>query len=246
MADVPHKVVIRTYAPARRGMVVGSLAVIAALAAYLLFEYARSRAGFDNLAALRARSELRTTIAQRDDTIRDLRRIAADFETFTASQTQERAEVSRTIGDLQAQVARQSQELAFYKGIVVKDANKAEVAIQQLRIAPAANGPDRYVVRLTLVQPSRPDSIVTGSVLLTLEGQQPGQAEGAAKRLDLAALTGGQTREIPYSFRYFENMDPEIVIPAGFRPDRLTVEIRSSRRGVEPVVKTVLWSIENG
>ncbi len=246
MAELPQKVVIRTYAPARRGLVIGVLGVTALLAAYLLFEYGRSRAGYDNLAALRDKSELRKQIEQRDATIRELRRVAADFQTFSASQAQERSEVSRTIGDLQAQVARQSQELAFYKGIVVKEANKAEVAIQQLRVTPAANGPDRYVVRLTLVQPTRPDGIVTGNVVLSLEGQQPGQPEGKTTRLDLAALTGGQTREIPYSFRYFENMDPEIVIPAGFRPDRLTVEIRSSRRGVEPVVQTILWSVEIG
>jgi hypothetical protein len=246
MAELPQKVVIRTYAPARRGLVIGVLGVTALLTAYLLFEYGRSRAGYDNLAALRSKSELRQEIEQRDATIRELRRVAADYQTFSASQAQERSEVSRTIGDLQAQVARQSQELAFYKGIVVKEANKAEVAIQQLRVTPAANGPDRYVVRLTLVQPTRPDTIVTGNVVLSLEGQQPGQPEGKTTRLDLAALTGGQTREIPYSFRYFENMDPEIVIPAGFRPDRLTVEIRSSRRGVEPVVQTILWSVEIG
>jgi hypothetical protein len=246
MAELPQKVVIRTYAPARRGLVIGALSLTALLAAYLLFEYGRSRAGYDNLAALRDKSELREQIDQRDATIRELRRVAADYQTFSASQAQERSEVSRTIGDLQAQVARQSQELAFYKGIVVKEANKAEVAIQQLRVTPAANGPDRYVVRLTLVQPTRPDGIVTGNVVLSLEGQQPGQPEGKTTRLDLAALTGGQTREIPYSFRYFENMDPEIVIPAGFRPDRLTVEIRSSRRGVEPVVQTILWSVEIG
>ncbi len=246
MAELPQKVVIRTYAPARRGLIAGVLVVIGLLAAYLLFEYGRSRAGYDNLAALRARAELREQIKQRETAIRDLRRMAAEYQTATASQAQERTEVSRTIGELQAQVARQSQELAFYKGIVVKEANKAEVAIQQLRVTPAASGPDRYVVRLTLVQPTRPDSIVTGHVLLALEGQQPGQPEGKSTRLDLAALTGGQTREIAYSFRYFENMDPEIVIPAGFRPDRLTVEIRSSRRGVEPVAQTILWSVEIG
>ncbi len=246
MTELPQKVVIRTYAPARRGLIISVLAVVGLLTAYLLFEFGRSRAGYDNLASLRARAELREEIKRRDAVIRDLRRMAAEFQTVTAGQAQERSEVSRTIGELQAQVARQSQELAFYKGIVVKEANKAEVAIQQLRVTPAANGPDRYVVRLTLVQPTRPDTIVTGSVLLSLEGQQPGQPDGKTTRLDLAALTGGLTREIPYSFRYFENMDPEIVIPAGFRPDRLTVEIRSSRRGVEPVVQTILWSVEIG
>ena len=111
-----------------------------------------------------------------------------------------------------------------------------------MRITPSAGAADRYKVRVMLVQPVRPDSTVTGNVTLQLEGQQA----GAAARLDTAALTGGQNREFSFRFRYFENIDPEIVIPAGFRPERLTVEVRSSRRGVEPVVQTLLWSVETG
>lgn len=236
------QVVIRTYAPARRWLVLGVLAVVAVLGGYLLFEFGRSRAGFDNLDAIRQRAELREQVAQRDATIRELRRMAADYQTFRAAQDQERSEVSRTIGELQAQVARQSQELSFYKGIVVKDANKADVAIQQLRLTPSPAGADRFVVRLMLVQPARPDGTVAGAVSLSVEGQR----DGAAAKLDTAALTAGKNRELSYSFRYFENMEPEIVIPAGFRPERLTVEVRSSRRGVEPVVQTILWSVEVG
>ncbi|MCP5360310.1 MAG: hypothetical protein H7A14_06285 [Sinobacteraceae bacterium] len=239
----PQKVVIRTYAPARRWVIVGLVAVIGLLGSYLLFESGRSYAGFDNLAAIRQRAELRQQIEERDMTIRELRRMAADFETFSAAQDRERSEVSRTIGELQAQVARQSQELAFYKGIVAKEANRPEVAIQQLRITPIAADTSRFKLRLMLVQPTRPDGTVSGTILLTLEGQQE---DGTAAKLDTAALTGGQSRELRFSFRYFENMDPEIVIPDGFRPERLTVEVRSSRRGVEPVVQTILWSVETG
>ena len=236
------QVVIRTYAPARRWIVLSVLGVVALLGGYLLFELGRSRAGFDNLAAIRLRAELRDQVAQRDASIRELRRMAADYQTFRAAQDQERAEVSRTIGELQAQVARQRQELSFYQGIVVKDANKADVGIQQLRVTASPAGSDRFVVRLMLVQPARPDGTVTGNVLMSVEGQQG----GAPAKLDTAALTGGKNREISYSFRYFENMEPEIVIPAGFRPERLTVEVRSSRRGIEPVVQTILWSVEAG
>jgi type II secretory pathway pseudopilin PulG len=232
------QVVIRTYAPARRWLILAVLGVVAVLGGYLLFEFGRSRAGFDNLAAIRQRAELREQLEQRDAAIRDLRRMAADFQTFRAAQDQERSEVSRTIGELQAQVARQSQELSFYKGIVVKDVNKADVAIQQLRVTASPAGADRYILRLMLVQPARPDGTVTGTVAVTVEGQQG----GAAAKLDTAALTAGKNREIGYSFRYFENMEPEIV----FRPERLTVEVRSSRRGVEPVVQTILWSVETG
>ena len=62
--------------------------------------------------------------------------------------------------------------------------------------------------------------------------------------LDLAALTADKRAEIPFSFRYFENIDPEITLPQGFSPERVNVEVRSAKKGVAPVTQTLLWSVE--
>lgn len=239
MAETPPKVVIRTYAPARAWIIGVALLAIAIVGGYGLFEYGRSRAGFDQLAALRARAALRREIDARDATIRELRRESAELATLRKSQAQERTELSRTIGELQAEVARQTQQLAFYQGIMVKDANAAEVKVQQLRVGPG-NGERRYVVRLALVQAGRPDRVVAGRVLLSVEGQRA----GAAATLSLAGVTEARLPDLPFSFRYFENLDPEIVIPADFRPERIIVEIRSSRREVAPFTQTYVWQPE--
>jgi hypothetical protein len=239
MPELPQKVIIRTYAPVRRWIVIVTLTAVALLGSYLLYEYGRYIAGYDRLEALRVESQLQAEIDQRDATIRDLRRVSADFETFKASQGRERSELARSIGELQAQVGRQSQDLSFYKGIVVQSANAPDVKIQQLRIARGAD-PTRFVLHLTLVQPVRPDAVVNGAVTLIVDGQQ-----GATPaRLGLDALTAAGKAELSYSFRYFENLDPEIVIPAEFRPERVTVEVRSSRRGVTPLTQTFLWTVE--
>lgn len=239
MADTPPKVVIRTYAPARAWIVGISLVAIAVVGGYLLFEYGRYSAGFDQLAALRARAALEREIDARDATIRDLRRESAELATLRKAQSQERAELSRTIGQLQAEVAKQSQQLAFYQGIVVKEANAAEVKIQQLRVGPGS-APGRFVLRLALVQAGRPDRVVAGRVLISLEGQRA----GAAATLSLAGVTDARLPDLPFSFRYLENLDPEIVIPADFRPERIIVEIRSSRREVAPFSQTYVWQPE--
>lgn len=240
MADAPPKVVIRTYAPARAWVIGGALLLTAAVGGYALFEYGRSRAGFDQLAALRARAALQREIRARDATIVELRRESAELATLRSAQAQERAELSRTIGELQAEVAKQTQQLAFYQGIVVQGANAAEVKIQQLRVG-AGSAPRNFIVRLTLVQAGRPDRTVSGKALITVEGERA----GAPATLALAALTPARTVELPFSFRYFENLDPEIVIPDDFRPERIIVEIRSSRREVAPITQTYLWEIES-
>jgi hypothetical protein len=239
VAETPPKVVIRTYAPQRAWIVGAALTAIAVVGGYLLFEYGRSRAGFDQLGALRERAELRREIRVRDQTIRELRRESAELATLRSSQARERAEVARTIGELQAEVAKQSQQLAFYQGIVVQGANAAEAKVQQLRVA-TGSAPGRFVVRFTLVQSGRPDRNISGRVLLTVEGEQ----SAAPAVLDMAALFGDRAFELPFSFRYFENLDPEIVIPDGFRPERVIVELRSSRREVVPVSQTFVWDTD--
>ena len=138
-----------------------------------------------------------------------------------------------------AQVAKQAQELAFYKGIVEQGVNAPEVKIQQLRIS-AGDAPGRFRLRITLVQPVRSDRSVDGVISARVEGER----EGGPLALDLAALTADKRAEIPFSFRYFENIDPEITLPAGFSPERVSVEVRSAKKGVAPVTQTLMWSVE--
>lgn len=240
MNDVPQpRIVVSHGRPARRWLLAGLGAVAALGSGVLLFELGRTSAGFSVLDARERQQELKAQMRERDATIRDLQRAAADLETFRTGQARERSELARTIGDLQAQVARQAQELAFYKGIVVQGAAAPEAKVQELRIAAGAS-PRRYVVRITLVQPGRPEAVVGGALGLTLEG-----VRGTSPvRLDLAALTAKRQKEIDFSFRYFENLAPEIELPEGVVPERLNVEIRSSRRGIAPVSQTFLWTVE--
>jgi hypothetical protein len=151
----------------------------------------------------------------------------------------EQAEVARTMGDLQAQVARQSQELAFYRGVVAQGATTVGVKIEQLRIT-AGQRPATYIVHMALVRSGRADSAATGSVQLSLDGTV---AEGA-RTLDLATLTAGRQRELRYNFHYLESFDQELTVPLSFKPERLNVEVSSGRRDVAPLSQTFLWSVE--
>ncbi len=68
-------------------------------------------------------------------------------------------------------------------------------------------------------------------------GQQPGS-------LDTAALTGGEAQGATFNFRYFQNFEQEIAISSGFVPERLTVEVRSGKKGVSPVSQTFPWTVD--
>ena len=231
--------VVRPHAPARRVLTVTALTFLAAFALYVVYELGRYDAGYDRLAVSQERAEHEVNLDRLEKENRELRTRLAELDTIRVGRAQEQAEVSKAIGELQAQVARQKQELAFYQGIVQQSAVSPGVKVQQLRIGPGSK-PGRFVVRLNLMRSQRPEGVVAGSLALTAEGARDNQPGS----LDTAALTGGKLKELPFNFRYFRNFEQEIAIPSGFVPERLTVEVRSNKKGVSPVSQTFTWSVD--
>jgi hypothetical protein len=231
--------VVRERAPALRTALLVATALIAVFALYVVYELGRYNAGYDRQAVAQQRSELEVRIEHLEKDNRQMRTQLAELDTFRAGRAHEQAEVARTIGDLQAQVARQSQELAFYRGVVAQGAATLGVKIEQLRITPGTR-PATFIVHMSLVRSGRADKDASGTVHLSLDGS----TDGAARTLDLAALTGGRVRELRYTFRYLENFDQELTVPLAFKPEQLAVEVQSSRRELAPLSQTFLWTVE--
>jgi hypothetical protein len=239
MPGLPPKLVVTTYAPRRRWITIVVLVLLIAGGIYGMFEFGRYRGGFDVVAEVKQRAALQSEINSLEATISDLRAQVAQLESSTVGQTREREEVQRTIGELQAQVARANQELAFFRGIVTQNANSAEVKIQQARMVATATA-NKFRIRVTLVQPMKPDTVVSGTVILSVDGE----VDGKPGRADFATLSAGKRREIPFTFRYLENIEEEITMPPGMKPEQLLVEVRSSRRGAAPVQQSYVWSVD--
>ena len=100
--QIPGKLVVRTYAPARRWTILASALLLAAVALYLAFEMGHQQAGFDGIKAAQQRSALQSRIAAQDQTIHELRVQLAAAATSQISEGRERTELARTIGELQA------------------------------------------------------------------------------------------------------------------------------------------------
>ncbi len=99
--------VVRTQAPARRVLTVIALTLLGAFALYVVYELGRHDAGYDRLAVSQERAEHEVSIDRLEKANRELRTRLAELDTIRVGRAQEQAEVSRSIGDLQAQVARQ-------------------------------------------------------------------------------------------------------------------------------------------
>ena len=239
-SDGRSSLVIRAHSPARRLVIIGVVSVLVIFALYIVYELGRFNAGYDRLAVAQQRTELEVEIEHLGKTNRELRTQLAELDTIRIGRAREQAEVTRTIGDLQAQVARQTQELAFYRGIVAQGAAAVGVKVQQVHITPGPKA-QRYMVHIALVRTVRPDSVALGSVALSIDGET---ADGTAATLDLPTLTPSRQKELPFNFRYFENLDQAVALPEGFEPKKLAVEVRSSKKDVAPASQSFPWSVD--
>ena len=231
---------VRTRAAGIRTVLSVASLLVGLFALYVVYELGRYDAGYDRQAVAQQRTELEVRIEHLQKDNREMRTQLAELDTVRVGRAHEQAEVAKAMGELQAQVAQQSQELAFYRGVVAQGAASLGIKVEQLHIT-AAERPGTFNVHFSLVRSGRVETDASGSFVMSLDGS----AGGAAKSLDFAALTGGRTHELRYIFRYFQDYDQQLTVPADFKPEQLQIEVRSNKKDVAPLSQSFLWTAES-
>lgn len=230
--------VIRPHAPMRRTLLTITIAILGLIALGAAFEFGQYRAGYSIVAAVQERARLEDSIKHLEATNGSLQARVIELDTANSGHAREDQVVARTIGDLQAQVARQTEELAFYRAVVAEGAPAIGVRIGTVRVS-ATKPADHYLVHVSLVRAGKTDGMTTGSVTLTVDGQ--GTA-GKPATLDSKTLAAGGDEDVSYDFRYFEDLEQAVTLPPGFRPEHVTVQVSSTRKDVAPLSQTFPWS----
>ena len=235
MADLFGKFVVRSYAPKRRAVLLGSAALLALLMLYAAFEIGRYEAGFravDSVrGALAASARIRTLEAENDRQREQL--AAADVARRVDREGYK--QVERSLGDMQSQIARLTQDLSFYRGLVQPD-SVVHVKVQQMQIIPEAAA-GRFHLKFVLIQMGKPDKNVAGSVVIAIDGLDGGKPVN----LNLAQVAPTRPGGLAYSFRYFQDYDELIQLPPGFEPTRIGVEVHSGRDAGHGFRQAFVW-----
>ena len=215
----------------------GHIVMIAAAAVALLyggFEMGRRTAGYSIVDAMIERMELRGRNRQLDDENQALQRRVATAELGQRVDRQAQSDAQRMMSELQAETSRQQQELQFYRGLVARQFGAGTLRVQELRIR--AEEERRYRVLITLVQAATREAVANGTVTLTIEGQQ-------GKTLALAEVEPNQRRELPFSLRFFQQIEVLIDLPLDFEPSNIHLEYRLGRNA-EPARQSFPWRVD--
>ena len=216
--------------------------LLALVVAYLVFEYGRISAGYDTIDAADERAALEAEIAVRDARIADLEQEVALLETHREIDREAYKEVENSLLELQAKIQEQRDAIAFYRGIVSPADGRPGLRVQDFRLTRGAEE-RQFNLRLVLVQAMKHDRTVSGDVTLSIEGSE----DGNAKTYSLTELLPAEaSTEWPFSFRYFQDFDRQIVLPDGFTPEFVRVEVRSRTRSIASIEETFAWATSQG
>lgn len=175
--------------------------------------------------------------ATRATDVEDLHQQLANLQ--RAGQVSEIAarELKRNLAERDEEISGLRTDLAFYSRLVGGNGQRDGLKIQGTRTTAVKGSPNGWNVVVTLTQNARRGDEVKGDLRLAIEGIQDNKVrtlEGAA--LGQAASVDG----LPFAFKYFQQIQGNFTLPAGFQPTRLRLEARPA--GDEAVSATVAWA----
>jgi len=238
MADLFGKLVVRVHAPKRRAILVtsGALAMVFVLVA--TFEFGRYEAGFDVVDSMRGALAAAKRIR---DLEADNKRQREQLEEADVARRVDREgykQVERSLGDMQSQIARLTQDLSFYRGLVQPD-TLVHVKVQTMQIVPQA-GTGQFNLKFVLMQTGKPEKNVAGSVAVAVQGLQ----RGKPSNLSLYQISVAKRAGLAYSFRYFQDYDEAVQLPPGFEPTRIDIEIHAGRDAAHGFRQAFVWKAQ--
>ncbi len=220
-----------------------ALVIVAVMVAgYLLYEMGRIHAGFNRFAAAGEVDQLQKRIETLEADNRSLSEQRIQLQTISKTEQETYREVSGTLRELQTKIQEQREAIAFYRGIISPEESESGLRIQDLHVVRGTEE-SSYRLRMVLVQVKQHHREVYGKVQVSIDGAMDGEVVS----LPLAQLLpDNASTRWNYGFRYFQDFERELVMPEGFRPQRINVVLAPSGRGNQGIKQTFDWSTSTG
>ena len=207
-----------------RWLAVAAAAIVVGLLLLLAYNRGQASAGLE---AAQVALERRELVAKADRLERQNSKLnarVAELEMARKLDREAYGQVEQTLGELQSQLSRQADDLAFYKSIVSPADGVQGLRIHRFEVSPGAE-PREYRLKLTLIQSMRHESVAAGLVQVVVHGMEGDRPA----RYSVGELLGRPKAQLPFSFRYFQTIEQSVTLPEGFQAFEAEVQVRSSK-----------------
>jgi len=150
-------------------------------------------------------------------------------------------EVRLTVESLQNDIAELKAEVGFYKSVLMPNVNEKGLRIERLELKATAD-PLKVRYHLLLTQVVDKHLFIQGGVQMSLVGTRDNQEVS----IPFGELNGMNNPSTGFRFRYFQNIDGELVVPDGFSPMEIEVVATSTGPSGRRLERRFDWKLLEG
>ena len=203
---------------------------------WISFEYGRNIAGYDSADAEAYIDQLQAQLEESQAENVASNRQATMLERNSRIDVDASTQLKDTLAQVQDEVLELKKELSFYKSIVAPEQGDRSIAIQTIQLK--ANESGDFAYKIMVSQRGRNDRFARGVIEVSIEGVKKGQPV----TLKLADVSNDTKKPMKFGFKYFQNFEGVITLPAQFLPDTLRVKVKPSVGKIKSLDEQFAWS----
>jgi len=228
--------IIKSHRPGRNAIFIVISILVYLGSCYGAYFYGHDRSGIDSRALQAAYDKTlqqATTISQ-DNT--KLREEVASLQQTAAIDKKAYNEVDGSLKGMQKEVLELKEQVAFYRGIVSPTQAAAGLNITSFKLNKLGDDAG-YHFKLVLTQVKQNNRVIRGKASILIDGLH----NGVPQQLDVADLTGKAKPDLSLRFKYFQTIEGDMVLPEGFVPSSILVDLKASDNDQNPIKRTFNW-----
>lgn len=148
-------------------------------------------------------------------------------------------DVRNEVIELKGQIAGLEEDIAFYRGLMAPTENRSGLTIGSVDII-STGAERRYKFKVVVQQLATNHQVLNGSLRVNIVGHE-GEAIRSIPLKDLSAQVDDV--DLKLRFKYFQNIEGQIELPAGFEPERIELVAKSTGRNGTSVEKKFGWLV---
>lgn len=231
---------IVAYSPWQRFFIRLGIILILVVVVLAGYGYGQRQSWDERQSAVSERDELRVKVSEFSQENEALRQEVAVLSRSNQIDQKSYAEVRSTITDLNARIAQLENEVSFYKRVMAPSVEDKGLRVESWALNKTLD-PARYNYKLVLTQVADNKNFIEGRALISVIGSQ-----GDDRRVLPLRDVSDDIKDlgIRFRFRFFQDISGELVLPKGFKPEKIEVILQSTGQKAMRVEKNYEWSVQ--
>lgn len=176
----------------------------------------------------------------------ELRQQVANLKLNADIDQQTNKDIRRQLIQQTVQIAALERDVAVYRSMMSsgRNANPQGISIGVFHVT-RVEQENTFHYKLVLQKLAAMDDSFQGNLDIKISGVQSMEGEERPRSISLHELSDQlPTEQIPLSFKYFQNIEGDLVFPGGFKPEKIQLLVKSTSKKHPATIENELeWQV---